>query len=231
MKLEICVTTVQCAINACQGGADQLELCSAWELGGLTPSRALIEEVKRSVDIPVKVLIRPRPGYFQYSNVEKKVMLRDVSFCCEQKVEGVVVGSLLPNNMLDLDFISQVCKETQGTIDVTIHRAFDFCDKSDVLYEELSRLGVSAVMTSGGENKTAVENLVGLKNILNHRLPFKVIAAGGINENNICQITSECPSLDVIHSPANMASNETISHFGMTYLVDKKIVQKLRYYC
>ena len=62
--LEICVDRVESAINAEKGGATRLELCSNLIIGGTTPTKSLFEEVKRNVNIPINVLIRPRFGDF-----------------------------------------------------------------------------------------------------------------------------------------------------------------------
>ncbi len=71
MTLEICAQSLQSALNAQKGGATRIELCSALELGGLTPSSSTILLAKRYVSIPLFVLIRPRAGDFIYSRIEK----------------------------------------------------------------------------------------------------------------------------------------------------------------
>ncbi len=64
MIVEICVQSLEGAIMAKECGADRIELCSALEVGGLTPNMGLFTEVKRQINIPVHVLIRPRVGAF-----------------------------------------------------------------------------------------------------------------------------------------------------------------------
>ena len=50
MILEVCVDSVESAVNAELGGADRIELCGDLIVGGTTPSLALYEEyAKRSI--------------------------------------------------------------------------------------------------------------------------------------------------------------------------------------
>ena len=46
MIIEICATTINSVINANKAGADRIELCSNYNVGGLTPS---IEFIKESI--------------------------------------------------------------------------------------------------------------------------------------------------------------------------------------
>ena len=65
MKLEVCVADPASLTAAVEGGADRIELCSALELGGLTPSFGLMS-LAAEAGIPTYVLIRPRPGDFVF---------------------------------------------------------------------------------------------------------------------------------------------------------------------
>ena len=64
--LECCVDSVASARAAQTGGATRLELCANLIIGGTSPSLALFSRVREAVDIPIRVLLRPRFGDFLY---------------------------------------------------------------------------------------------------------------------------------------------------------------------
>ena len=53
MILEIAANPVASALAAQQGGAGRVELCTALELGGLTPSHAQIASARERLRIPL----------------------------------------------------------------------------------------------------------------------------------------------------------------------------------
>lgn len=56
--LEVCVDSVESALEAKRGGATRLELCANLVIGGTTPGYTLFEQVKKETGLPVRVLIR-----------------------------------------------------------------------------------------------------------------------------------------------------------------------------
>ncbi len=74
--LEVCVDTIQAAIEAQAAGASRLELCSALDVGGVTPCGQFIEVVRQQVTCPLVVLIRPRTGGFVYNAAGNQVIDR-----------------------------------------------------------------------------------------------------------------------------------------------------------
>ena len=73
--LEICCYSMECARTAQQNGADRIELCSAPNEGGLTPSLGVLRSVRQHISIPVNPIIRPRGGDFCYTEGEFAAML------------------------------------------------------------------------------------------------------------------------------------------------------------
>ncbi|WP_304437697.1 copper homeostasis protein CutC, partial [Frigoribacterium sp. Leaf44] len=100
--LEIAVTSAAGAVTARDGGADRVELCSALELGGVTPSQGLVEATV-ATGVPVHALVRCRPGGFVYDTDELDVMVREIRALVRSGVAGVVVGALREDGSLDVD--------------------------------------------------------------------------------------------------------------------------------
>jgi copper homeostasis protein len=60
--LEICVDSLDLALAAVRGGADRLELCGPLFDGGVTPSPGFVAAARRMIELPLAMLVRPRPG-------------------------------------------------------------------------------------------------------------------------------------------------------------------------
>ena len=78
MKVEICASSLLSVKNAIYAGADRIELCSAFQLGGITPSIGLIKEAIKLDKIPIHCLIRPREGDFFYDSNEINIISNDI---------------------------------------------------------------------------------------------------------------------------------------------------------
>jgi copper homeostasis protein len=63
--LEICCANAVSCENAAALGVERIELCTALELGGISPNAALIAHAV-SLELNTMVLIRPRSGDFYF---------------------------------------------------------------------------------------------------------------------------------------------------------------------
>jgi len=93
--LEIACFNVQSCAQAQEAGADRIEFCDNYSLGGITPSQADIIEAKKLLHIPLHVIIRARGGNFVYDTDEIEMMKRDILFCKEHNIDGVVMEKKL----------------------------------------------------------------------------------------------------------------------------------------
>lgn len=146
--LECCVDSVESAINAANGGASRLELCSNLIIGGTTPDVALVQEIRKHTDIPIHALIRPRFGDFCYTEHEMEIMKSQIRALKEAGVEGVVIGVLDEEGNLDVPEMKELLQEASG-LSVTLHRAFDMCRDPYQALDEAIQLGINTILTSG----------------------------------------------------------------------------------
>jgi len=155
-KLEICVDSIESAINAQVAGAHRIELCDNLPEGGTTPSFGMIASVRANLSIGIHVIIRPRGGDFLYSDTEFDIMRRDIEMCGEAGVEGVVIGILRTNGSVDTERTSKLVELAQP-MSVTFHRAFDLCSDPFSGLQEIIETGASRVLTSGQKNTVPEE--------------------------------------------------------------------------
>lgn len=183
--MEVCVDSVESAVNAANGGASRLELCCALGEGGLTPSVGLLSVVKQEVDLPVFVMIRPRGGDFSYSEQEFEVMKEDL--VALKDADGFVFGVLTRDGEVDARRCSQLI-ELARPQPVTFHRAFDMTRDPFRALEAIVGLRVERILTSGQES-TALEGLPLLGELVERaRGRTTIVAGGGITERNLERI-------------------------------------------
>ena len=101
--LEICCGTASEAAEAAANGADRIELNSALEVGGLTPSAGCAEAARSLTGAPLLAMIRPRPGDFCYDGVEWRTALADARAMLRRGADGLVFGFLRPDRTIDAD--------------------------------------------------------------------------------------------------------------------------------
>ncbi|MFT3848159.1 MAG: copper homeostasis protein CutC [Propionivibrio sp.] len=185
---EACVESLEDALAAERRGAHRIELCSALDQDGLTPSRALIVECKRQLSIPIMVMIRPRGGDFVHSDDEVARMADEIAFCKRSGVAGVVFGLLTPAGTIDGKNTERLVRAALP-LDVTFHKAIDYSADVMASFECLNSIdGISRVLTSGGRT-TAWEGRETLKAM--HEMPgrrIELIAAGRLLPGNREQV-------------------------------------------
>lgn len=159
VELEVTVDSPAGVRAAAEGGADRVELCSALELGGLTPSPGALARCLEVADgrLGVHVLVRPRPGGFTYDADELRTSLRDVEAAAAAGAAGVVVGALgivVGRLVLDGAFLAEAAQVARaaspGGCEVVLHRAVDQLASPAAVVAGLAALGVDRVLTSGG---------------------------------------------------------------------------------
>ncbi|MBV6441147.1 MAG: copper homeostasis protein CutC [Haliscomenobacteraceae bacterium CHB4] len=190
MTFEICAVNIQSCLAAERTGAHRIELCSALDVGGLTPSQGLIRAAVHQLTIPVNVLIRPREGHFCYSDNELDIMLDDIRFCHEAGAHGVVVGALTADHQLDLPKM-QAMQAMAGDMEIVCHRAFDFTGDPAAALEQLIAMGYHRVLSSG-QSPSAYEGRFLLRKMVEHAADrISVMPGAGISADNIADIAKD----------------------------------------
>lgn len=180
---ECCCQSVEDAVEAQEGGASRIELCSRLEVGGVTPSEELIREVLANVSIPVNVLVRPREGDFVYDAEETAAILKSINLCKDLGVNGIVIGALSSEGDVDIPLMQRFMAAT-APLEVTFHRAFDECLNPQKALDDIIGLGCKRLLTSG-QKASAPEGAELIKELQNQAAGRIIIMPGaGIKPHN-----------------------------------------------
>ena len=189
MIIEVCAESYEYALKAEKAGANRIELCKDLHLDGLTPDYESAKRIIDSLNIPVFILIRPREGDFIYSNEEFELMKRDIIKFKEMGCKGIVSGVLNDDNSIDIKRTKDLI-ELSRPLEFTFHRAFDIVSDPLKEIENLIRMGVDRILTSGQKNK-AIEGLYLLEKLNNISKKRIVIMPGsGISNTNFKKFNS-----------------------------------------
>ena len=186
VALEIAVTSPAGALVARDGGADRVELCVGLELGGLTPSQALVETTHET-GIPAHALVRCRPGGFVYDDDELALMEREVRTVLRSGAAGVVVGALRADRTLDEDALRRfvdAARAVSARAEVTLHRAVDHAADPVATAGRLADLGLTRVLTSGGA-PSAPAGAATIARMVDAAGPVQVMAGAGVRPGDV----------------------------------------------
>ncbi|MEV5071319.1 copper homeostasis protein CutC [Microbacterium sp. LMI12-1-1.1] len=197
--VEIAVQDPEGARAAIGAGATRLELCQALDVGGLTPSLAVLEGVLATVDpSTVNVLVRPRGGGFVYSAEEVALVSADIRACIERGAGGVVVGALTPEGGLDVDTVRR-WRDAAGPATLVFHRAVDASADPAAVFDALVAEGVDRVLTSGGATRS-IDGIDALAAFSARSGGVEVMAGGGVRPADIPALFAA--GVDAVHLSA-----------------------------
>lgn len=197
IALEVCVDHVDGLAAALEGGADRIELCSALEIGGLTPGPGLLRAATRS-PVPVVAMIRPRGGDFCFNEAETALMLDEIDAVAASGLQGVVLGASLQDGRLDRHTLERLVRRAKDRgLRCTLHRAIDLCPDLAQATSLAVDLGFERILTSGGAS-SAPEGLDGLQRCFDAAAGRITIMPGaGINAGNVHLLRARLPLTDV----------------------------------
>ncbi|WP_213804263.1 copper homeostasis protein CutC [Granulicella sp. dw_53] len=151
VTLEICVDSLGLALAAARGGADRIELCGPLQDGGITPSAGLAIATRKSIDLPIAMLVRARTGAFTASDAEFEVMRQDISYARNIGIDLVVLGLVHEDQTVDIDRTRQLV-EYARPMQVTFHRAFDATPDLEAALDDVVQTGATRILTSGAKS-------------------------------------------------------------------------------
>ncbi|MCE2791371.1 MAG: hypothetical protein LW697_02830 [Blastopirellula sp.] len=158
--LEVCAGSLEDLEAAKAGGADRVEVNSGLQLGGLTPSPALLEEAVRLFPRGAVAMVRPRPGGFCYTAADWRLLLRDAELALAAGAEGIAVGVLTADREIDVPRIDELVRLADSR-PVVFHRAFDLTRDWQRSLEILNELGIRADNVKSLLRRTGVQEVHG----------------------------------------------------------------------
>ncbi len=186
--LEACLETPEEAHTAFLNGAHRVELCRNLESGGLSPSRETVRRCLEICELPLKVMVRPRPGNFVYSEEELTSMETEIDSLTKLPSTGFVLGELHEDRRINLE-AAQRLSERADPLPVTFHKAID--ETRDPLQEMKKLSGIQniqSILSSGGAQnaETGAKMLKTMQQEFQSR--FRMIAAGSITSENLLSL-------------------------------------------
>lgn len=214
--MEVCIDSVVSAINAAKGGAVRVELCANLMEGGTTPSIGMLKVIKRTVNIPVFVMIRPRGGDFMYTPIEFDVMYQDLCLLKEAGADGFVFGILNQDGTVNEEMCEELIDYAKP-LPCTFHRAIDMTRNISEALEKVISLGFQRVLTSGGDS-SSLEGLPVIAEMVKQAgARIIIMPGGGINEKNLQRILEQSGAKEFHCSArASVPSQMTFKKEGIT---------------
>ena len=146
---ELCAETLDACLAAREGGADRIELCTALDVGGLTPDHELIAEAIHRSGLPVHVMLRPHADGFHYSAADFDSICEELHRDRQLGVSGVVFGILYADGTVDVER-TRILVDLAAPLETTFHRAFDATPDLAQALEDVISTGRDRILTSGG---------------------------------------------------------------------------------
>jgi len=230
--LEICVDDAAGVDAAVAGGADRIELCSALELGGLTPSAALLDHALRT-GCPIHMMVRPRAGGFVYDDSDVALMVEEIGTAIAAGAAGVVVGALLPDGGLDREALARF-RDAARDATIVLHRAIDVVADPVAAVREAAALGYDKILSSGGA-PTAIDGTATLAAMVAAAgARLSIIAGSGVRPDNVARIIADSGVREVHGSASTIGAAPDAATLRLGFatgprrVTDQAIVRRLR---
>ncbi len=184
-QLEICCFDLESVRLAEEEGIASIEFCTDYLQGGLWPGVDLIQASRTLYSGEMRVMIRPRPGDFIYSEQEITVMRDQVGQAMSLGVDGITFGCLTPDGRLAAEHLQCLMEASLPSTTWTFHRALDLIRDVPTALEYLVTRGVHRVLTSGGRSRAvdALSELQQYREVVQDQM--QIVAAGKVRPDQI----------------------------------------------
>lgn len=228
MKIEICCGNIEDVLTADRCQANRIELNSALELGGLTPSLGCLIEAKKYTKLPICCMVRPRPAGFVYTENEVKEMMVDAKYLLENGADGIVFGFLHEDGTINLERTKEMVQliKLYGR-EAIFHKAYDDCPDKEEALCQLIECGIDRVLTGGG--KCPIEEGSILLGELQNKYGDKIqiLPGGGVRESNV-NLIIERSHCNQIHMTAKATYFDRGEYFAVGENNLKAIQNKIK---
>lgn len=193
ITIEICLGNIQEVEILNKYPVDRIELNSALELGGLTPSLNTLIKAKEVSNKKIVTMIRCRGGNFCYTKQEYEIMFSDAKDMLENNTDGIVFGFLNEDRCINIEMTKRMVDLVHSYHKEAIfHKAFDETIDMEQAIKQLIDLKVDRILTSG--QAVYPDILEGCKRINNLHTKYgnqiQLLPGGGVRVNNIVDVVN-----------------------------------------
>lgn len=174
--------------------ASRIELCTNLEFDGLTPNLEFVKKALEVTKVPIRVMIRPQNTFYAQDDEITKMTeyIEQLKNLSHPFLEGFVFGYLTDNNKINIRQMEKLILAS-GNLTTTFHKASDKCQDD---LTPLKELGVTTILTQGGENKIEQnkENLLKIKKELKD---IELLLGGGVTLENLSELKEISKSIHI----------------------------------
>ncbi len=223
-QIEICIGNVDDALIASKYPIDRIELNSALELGGLSPSLETLIYLKDNIKQKICCMVRPRGGDFCFSDLEFEIMFKTARSFLDNGADGIVFGFLNKDKSIDIDNTKKMIELIhQYNKEAIFHKAFDDSNDKFEVVRILNDLKIDRILTGGGESSDNILKGCELINKLHKEYPnIQLLPGGGVRVSNIKDVI-RVAGTGQVHMTAKMVSDG-----GYIKLEERQLQEMLR---
>jgi copper homeostasis protein len=187
MKLEVACFNLESVAVAAQSNADRVEFCAEFNLGGTTPSYTDTQKARRLFSRELLVMIRPRGGDFNYSEMEFEAMKLSILELKDAGIDGFVFGILTQSNQIDFQRNSELVA-LASPLPCSFHRAIDHTDDYLKAIKTCIEMGFKTILTSGNASKIQLGMDAVQEAVVQFGNQIQMMPGGGLRSTNALKI-------------------------------------------